>query len=123
MFDVEREQIADGVLILGTIQAMEALGAPGIGVRGGGAIELAFEPADERIVGGFVGTRPPRRRHDAGAQLANDFLPHRRVRADLREIERVERQTASLQAIVVAADAVPLENACCESAPATGVAA
>ena len=51
--DLEVEQIADGVLIFRAVQPAERVGAAGIGIRAGGAIERRFEVRDQRVVGGF----------------------------------------------------------------------
>ena len=37
--DVERQQVADGVLVFGAVEPAERVGAAGIGVGGGGAVE------------------------------------------------------------------------------------
>ena len=50
------------------------------------------------------------RRHHAGADLPDDLLPRLGVGADARDVQRVERQAASLRALVVAGDAVLLEE-------------
>ena len=42
-----------------------------------------------------------------GANLADDFFPRLRVAADVVEVERVEREAAGLQPLVVTGDAVP----------------
>ena len=44
--DVEREQVADRVAVLGAVQAMQRLAA-GVRVRGGGSVELLLEVGDE----------------------------------------------------------------------------
>ena len=45
--DFERQQVADGVLVFGAVEAAEGVGAAGIGMRGGGAIERGFERGDD----------------------------------------------------------------------------
>ena len=52
--DVEGEQVADGVLVFGAIEAAEGVGAAGVGIGGGGAIERGFERGDEGVVGGLI---------------------------------------------------------------------
>ena len=55
--EVERQQIADRVAVLGAVQTMERLGTARIRTGGRRAIELAFEPAKERGADGRVRTR------------------------------------------------------------------
>ena len=80
--------------------------AAGIGARGLAAIERGLQNADHVLVGGIVGTLDADRRHRPGAELADDLLPHLRVRRGVGDVEGVERQVAGLQAAVVAGDAV-----------------
>ena len=109
---VERQQIADGVLILGRDSAGgTSRCAPDSGWAAAARSSSAFEPRDERVVRRFIGARPPGRRHDAGAQLADDLLPHRCVRTDVgRDRACRSARFAGLQAFVVAGDAVALEE-------------
>ena len=98
--DLEIEQVANHVRVLGAIEAVEA------GWRhmdGGISIELVLEPADQRLVGGRI--RPPRtrRRHHAGPKFSHDLFPDSRVVADMGDVERVQHQVRRLQALVVAA--------------------
>ena len=39
--DVDRQQVADGILILGPIEPSECIGTTGLGMLGGGAVERA----------------------------------------------------------------------------------
>ena len=77
--DVEREDVADGVLILDAAQAPERVGAARVRTRGRRAIERALEMRGQRVVGRLIGSRHPDRRHHAPADLADDLLPHRGV--------------------------------------------
>ena len=64
----------------------------------------------QAMIGGFVG--PPRTlgRHGARLQLAYDLLPQFWMRPGLSRIEPFERQTAGLQTLVMARDAVLVES-------------
>ena len=86
--DVERQQIADGVLIFGAIEAAEGVGAAGVGVRSGGPVEGGFELGDERVVSGLVRTRQSGRRHGTDAQPAHHLLPDLRVCGRLHRRKR-----------------------------------
>ena len=80
------------------------------------AIELVFEPRDERGGGGLV--RPPRvgGRHHPGAQLPHDGFPDFWVVTDSSQVRIVERQLAARfltgrpGSLTVAADAVLIEQ-------------
>ena len=104
--DVERQEVANGVGVLGAVEAVEGLRAPRIRVRGGVAVDLAFEPPGQSVVGGDAGTRPAHRWHRPRPELRDDLLPELGVRPHLRQIQRVERQAGGQQAVVVAGDAV-----------------
>jgi len=108
--DVDAEQIADRVLILGAIQPAEGLGAPWIGRRGCGAIEGGLEQRDERLVRRLVGPGLSWRRHHADAQLPHDFFPRRRLLAHPIDVERCQRQPGGLDLIVMTGEAVLLER-------------
>src|SRR5258705_13020480 len=71
-----------------------------------GAIEPVLDRADECRARGFVGLRHSLRRHDADAQLAHDLLPSLWRAADGLGIEGLERQSAGLETLVMAGDAI-----------------
>ncbi len=104
--DVEVEQIANRVAILGAVQTMERLGAARVRIGGGVGVELVFEPADERKPG--VGRRPRLAdgRHHAGAQLANHRFPLGRMCGDLAQGQGLQTQVGRPLDVVVAARAV-----------------
>ena len=80
---------------------------PGFGKSAGGAIELAFEPADEyRASLGFERLAAVLRRHHAGAQLTDDLFPHVGVRGDGHEILRFERKVSGAFEIVMAVETI-----------------
>ena len=79
--DVEIEQVADRVLVFRAVQPVERLGPARIRIQPGAAIELAFEPRQERVVAASIGTRHAGRRHETGAHLPHDAFPRLRVGA------------------------------------------
>ena len=111
--DVERQQVADDVRVLRAIQAVERFRAAGIRPRGGGAVELALQPREQAVVRRLVRPRPAGGRHHSRPQLAQHALPERRVGADVRGVDRLQRDrhgAAPLPGVVVAGDAVAVEK-------------
>ena len=108
--DVEVEQVADGVAVLGAVEAPQRGAPPGVGVGGGGPVELGLEVRDEPARRLAVRPRPARRRHHARPQLADDLLPDIRVVPHALEIEVVEGQPRRAQGVVVAGHAVAVEQ-------------
>ena len=106
---LEAEQVVDGVHVFGAIQAARG-DAARIGLRGGVAVERALESGDERVHRRLVGPRPAFGRHRAAAQLPHHLLHHRRVARDVGQIDARQGQFAALQPIVVAADAVLIDE-------------
>ena len=72
---VDREEVAHGVPVFGSIETMETLGASGLRINSRSPIELGLEPGHEPVVGDLVGAWPPWRGHQAATQLAHDLLP------------------------------------------------
>ena len=107
--DVHREEVADGVAVLGPVQAVQR-GTAGIGVREGGAVEFGLEPRHHLAVGGPIGPGASRRGHRAGPQLVDHGLPDLGVIAGARHVEDVEGQSRRQGALVVAREAVALED-------------
>ena len=99
--DLEREQIADGVHIFAAVQSMDR-DAARVRMARGGLVERFLERRDHRLVGRPVGTRRTGRRHLAGAQLADDFLPGFGRLVHTVGINPFERQPGGLQPFVVA---------------------
>jgi hypothetical protein len=89
---------------------MECFGSPGIGPGKGGTIELALQPGHETVVGRLVGTGPADWRHHASAQLPNDFFPDLGVVGNLAQIEDIKRELGRTRTVVVAGDAVSVEE-------------
>src|SRR5262249_60670370 len=77
---------------------------------GGLAIDLRFQKIPERFVLGEW--RPPhlRRRHHAGAQFPDHFLPQLLVIADRGKIQIFKRKIGRFSSIVVARDTVLIEK-------------
>ena len=65
--DIQAQQIADGVVILGAVQSPHGGGASGHGLGGGPPIQRRLEVVDHRLVVLFIGTRHAGRRHVASA--------------------------------------------------------
>ena len=104
--DLDREEIADGVLVFGARQPAKRGGAAGIWMRRGGAIERRLEGRDHRGVGRLVGPLLATRRHLAGAELADDLLPHVRMPRHILRRDGVEGEPGLLLVLVVAGHAV-----------------
>ena len=107
--DFQREQIPDGIDVLRAVQAPDGY-APGIGMRRRMRIQRGDKRRSERVGGRPVGLPRGLRRHLPAAQLAHDLLEHRRARAEVVEVDRVEHEPRGLQSLVVAGDAIPIEE-------------
>ena len=108
--DVERQQISDRVLILGSIQAPQRFGATRTRMCGCRRIERPFQPRQHRQAVGLRRLRYVVRRHDARVQLADDRFPQFGLRLGPGHVHLVQAQAASLQAVVVAGRAVASEE-------------
>ena len=114
--DVETEQLANRVRVLGAIQAPQRRASR---ARRQLRVELAFEPRGEALVRLGIGpTLRGRRRHRARAQLAHDGLPHLRMRFDSSRVEIREREAAVEIGRVVAIRAVARRAAAATSSGA-----
>ena len=107
--DVHREQVAHGVAVLGAVQAVQG-GPAGVGACQCRAVELGLEPRHDGVVGRLVGPGPSDRRHGAGPQLADHRFPHLRVLARSVHVQDVEGQSSGPRTLVVAGEAVPLQD-------------
>jgi hypothetical protein len=103
--NVQPQQIANRVCVLGAVQAVQHWPA-GIRRSRRDAIELAFEPARKRVENCRRRTRRTWGRHQPGTELPRHLLPRFDVGGRGRERGRVERQPAGLQPLVMAGDAV-----------------
>ena len=102
--DLERQQVADGVGVLGAVQPVQRRPA-GIGHRHGCRVERRFQIGDERGRCRLRRPRHPGGRHQAAAQLQDDLLPGLGVRRRTGQVEPLEHQPAGLRALTVAAEA------------------
>ena len=105
--DVESQQVSDGVLILGPIQAAERVRAARIRFGGGRRIERCLQPCQQRapIVLGklwHVG-----RRHGARVHFAHHLFPDVGFGARVGDVDPVQPQVGCLEPFVVTRDAVP----------------
>ena len=107
--DLEGQQVADGVDVLGPVQPLQR-GPARIGCGLGRAVEGRLEIRDERGVALGVGARPRRRRHRAGPELPQHLLPDRGVVPDVRGVDVLEREAGGQGAGVVAGDAVAVQH-------------
>ena len=108
--DVQREEIADGVVVLGAVEPMHGVDAARIGIGQPRGVEPGLEQGGHGPVGRRVGPRAAGGRHRFRAQLLDDALPELRVVGRARGIRRVEGEARRAQPLVVAADAVAVED-------------
>ena len=108
--DVEGQQVAHRVVVLGAVEPPERLGAPRVGGRRGVAVQGRLERADGRRVRRLVGPAGGDRGHLAGAQLADHPLPDLGVVGQRRAGDGVEGEPAGAGAAVVARQAVALDH-------------
>ena len=105
----ESQEIADGVDVLRSVEAMDRRAA-GIRRDGGRTIKRGFEPPRERVGLSIGGSRAADRRHRPAPELPHDLLPGRCVPSQVLNGERVERQAGSLQPLVVTGNTVPIQE-------------
>ena len=98
-----------GVAVLGAVQAVQG-GPAGVGACQGSAVELGLEPRHDGVVRRLVGPGPSDRWHGAGPQLADYRFPHLRVLARSVHVQDVEGQSSGPRTLVVAGEAVPLQD-------------
>ena len=115
--DLQVEEIAYGAVVLGPVEPVERLGAPRVRIVGRGPVELGLQPADETVVGRRIRPRTRQRRHRAGAQLADHGFPDVRRAGDPGHVVGIEREVGGAQPLVVAGDAVAVEE---DPLPAVG---
>ena len=107
---IEREQVADGVAVLRAIQAMDGVAPARIWIRRPRPIDCGLQRAGHCVVGRRIGTRQAGRRHRAGPKLRDHPLPDVRVGVRPGDVQTVERQSGSPEPLVVAGDAVGIEE-------------
>ena len=103
----EREDITNRVGIFGAVEAMHA-GRNQIG--GGAAVEFLLHERDHGFEYRRSRTRHARGRHHPGAKLAHDLFPGLGVVVHTGGVELIEQQSSGLQALVVAGDAILIEE-------------
>src|SRR5581483_11243697 len=101
--DVQREQVANGVLVFRAVEPMERFRSTGVRVISRGTIQRALEPGDEPVVGFGVWAWSAARRHQAGAKLSNDLFPRFSVAANVRQVEGIKHQTGRFCPLIVTA--------------------
>ena len=107
------QQIADGVLVLGAIEAAEGIGPAGIRPGRGGAVQRGFEVRDQRVVGLRVGARHAGGRHVPDAQLAHHLFPDVGPLARIVRVERAEHESSGFPLVAMAAGAIPIDDGAC----------
>jgi hypothetical protein len=108
--DVERQEVADGVLVLGAVEPSEGVGPAGLRMLGGRAVEGVCEQSDERVVLPPRGTNFSQGRHLACAQFPDGLLPGGRVAGDVLRTQDVERQPRFPIVAVVAGCAIKIHE-------------
>ena len=103
--DVEREQIANGIGVLGAIQPVHER-PTGIRSCPRRCIERRDQRRQQLVALGDVRPWHSRRRHHAGADFADYLFPDVRMRGDVGKLRAIERQPAGFQLVVVTGDAV-----------------
>ena len=76
--DVQRQQVANDVVVLAAVEPMEGVGTSRVGIPRRREVELGLEPDRERLVGRRVGTRPGGGGHGPGPQLPHHPSPRPR---------------------------------------------
>ena len=124
--EVEREQVADRVVVFGAIETMDRVDPAGIRTRRPRAIDFAFQPARHRAIRGGIGARPSGRRHRAGPKLRDHALPHLGIRCRRRRRSNVSSASPAVRSLWLwqvtqylsrtARDACAPTPACCSGA-------
>ena len=109
MVEIEPQEIADGVAVLGPVQAVDGR-RPGVGTVGGRAVEGGFQPGNQIGGGGLVRAGSAGRWHLAGPELLEHPLEHRRVLRDARRIDVLQRDARRQRAVVVAGEAMAADG-------------
>ena len=104
--DIEREQIANGILVFGAIQAAEGFGAPGIGILRRSAVERGRQLAHDLVINFVVRPLLANRRHLARAHFADDTLPLVRMLEEIVLGDALQIQRPFLHLRVMATDAI-----------------
>ena len=108
--DIEREQIANGILVFGAIQAAEGFGAPGIGILRRSAVERGRQLAHDLVISLVAGPLLANRRHLARAHFADDTLPLVRMLEEIVLGDALQIQRPFLHLRVMATDAILVDD-------------
>ncbi len=108
--EVEREQVANRVVVFRAIETMDRVDPAWIRAGRRRPVDRGFEPARYGASRGRIGPRRSGRRHRAGTKLGNDPLPLLRVGDWLGEVQAVERKSGGMEFLVMAPDAVRIEE-------------
>ena len=95
--NLESEQVADGVAILGAVQAMKGCRAPRVRSRGRRRVEPALEPRAKAGERRLIRARPAGWRHQYGTELSDHRLPVGGVGGQGLEVQRVQGQSHRTQ--------------------------
>jgi hypothetical protein len=104
--DVERQEVAHRVLVLGPRQPPDRGCPAGIGMRRGRAVERRLQGRHHGVVGAVVWPFLAHRRHLTGAKLPDDFLPHVRMPGHILRKDLLENEATFFVVLVVAGEAV-----------------
>jgi hypothetical protein len=80
------------------------------GIGCSGAIERRLQPGDKTLAAFLRRPGPALRRHHSGAQLHHHLFPDFSSGRNVGDVKAIERQFGGLHALVVAADAVLVEE-------------
>ena len=108
--DLEREQIAYGVLIFSAREPAERIGAAGIRCGGGGAIEIGGQLVNKCAVGRVVGSLLIERWHLSVIEFAHDLFPDRGMRCGISRVEIFKDQVAFSAGGIVAVVAILIKE-------------
>ncbi len=108
--DVEREQIADRVLVLGAVQPSQGRRPPRMRPRRRRSIQRRHECGNGGLILRLARPWPADGRHLPRGELAYHLFPDHRVGVDRVGADRVERQAASFGVAVVARGAMLLDE-------------
>src|SRR5262245_29152703 len=108
--EVEREQVANGVVIFRAIETMDRAAPAWIRTGRPGAVDFVLERTRHGAVRGRIGTRPSGRRHRSGPKLLDHPLPDLWIGAWLRNVRTVERKSGGTELLIVARDAIRVQK-------------
>ena len=111
--DLQVEQVADRVGVLRAVQSMDGVAPARIRIASRRRVDPAREPRRKGLVGRFVGARPRGRRHGPGPEFPDDLLPGFRlvgIVAGAGQVELLQREAGRERPVVVAADAVTVQQ-------------